>query len=354
MPVEPNNGTLLVDLSSEAGVAELVEYAEILDPERVRTFLTEDWRIASDIGDHLLYLSAVHPEWFAPYRELAVTELYERLPMNLEVAAVLLPGIDGAVLGPLCDQVRADPKDRSAMELLAGTADPEALEVVADAVRAGGSTRDAGASGIHVGATGPASWRFTASRAAIHVPAQPHHGEPDGIVGLPLCEVADDPEGVITWHYLSAPPTLVAGTPRWPHDLVHLLSPRTYWYELYSEVGPDGRCHHPVADDGGEPFDVHLADIEADPPPPVGVAIRAYDGELVYRNGHILSSAGVVGSMGGPPVGLYPNPACPGCGVLMFHVATVEHGIREYGDGFRSVFICETCERTCSTGTGWN
>jgi hypothetical protein len=64
--------------------------------------------------------------------------------------------------------------------------------------------------------------------------------------------------------------------------------------------------------------------------------------------------AGVVGDAGGPPIGIYPNPECPSCGVLMLHVASVRHHIREYGDGFRSAFICETCARAAVTGTNWN
>ena len=36
--------------------------------------------------------------------------------------------------------------------------------------------------------------------------------------------------------------------------------------------------------------------------------LKPYDGDLIYCNGHILATPGVVGTVGGPPIGLYPNP----------------------------------------------
>jgi hypothetical protein len=82
--------------------------------------------------------------------------------------------------------------------------------------------------------------------------------------------------------------------------------------------------------------------------------LRRYDRDLVYSNGHIHCTEGVVGTAGGTPIGLYPNPPCPGCGILMFHVATVEHHVRSYGDGFRSLFICESCRSVCCNASSWN
>jgi hypothetical protein len=38
----------------------------------------------------------------------------------------------------------------------------------------------------------------------------------------------------------------------------------------------------------------------------------------------------------------------------MFHVATVENHIREYGDGWRSAYICDDCQIVSCTATGWN
>ena len=36
------------------------------------------------------------------------------------------------------------------------------------------------------------------------------------------------------------------------------------------------------------------------------------------------------------------------------HLATVEHHVREYGDGFRSLFLCEDCRMAACNATGWN
>ena len=38
----------------------------------------------------------------------------------------------------------------------------------------------------------------------------------------------------------------------------------------------------------------------------------------------------------------------------MFHVVSVQHHIRGYGDGWRSLFVCEDCRLVTCNGTGWN
>jgi hypothetical protein len=63
---------------------------------------------------------------------------------------------------------------------------------------------------------------------------------------------------------------------------------------------------------------------------------------------------GVVGIVGGPPIGLYPNPKCSKCKRLMFHVLTAECQIREYSQGFLGLFICEDCGIVASNATNWN
>jgi hypothetical protein len=37
----------------------------------------------------------------------------------------------------------------------------------------------------------------------------------------------------------------------------------------------------------------------------------------------------------------------------MFHVVTVENHVRDYGDGWRSLFVCEDCHTVASNATGW-
>lgn len=348
----PNNGQLLIDLSTRSGVEELVRAARALDPDKVRRFGTRDSRAAQDIGDHLMFLSATRPEWFAPFRDEAVTELADRLPMELRVAAVLLPGLGSAAVTHLCRQLTNDVTDWRTLSLLAGCGDDHGLDVLAGLVRQRGVTDWTNRLGIHVGETGPAAWRFSTSRYAVVAPAE--RSEPDGIIGLEVAEVAGDVDEGISWHYVSLKPSEIDGTPLWPHDFVHIVSPRTYWFTMHLDVEADGRYIATVIDDEGEPYDTHLREIEANPPPPSTASLHRYDADLVYRNGHVHLTPNVVGDAGGPPIGLYPNPVCRGCGVLMFHIATVLSRIREYGEGFRSAFICEHCVRVAVTGTNWN
>ena len=105
-------------------------------------------------------------------------------------------------------------------------------------------------------------------------------------------------------------------------------------------------------------------------PQPVGaVTLLPFDDRLVYANQHVVMTPGVVGVMGGPPMGgpmggmggpmgggpmgLAPTPDCVQCGRLMFHVAWVDQG-SAYGDGFRSLFICEDCRISATLATLWN
>jgi len=62
----------------------------------------------------------------------------------------------------------------------------------------------------------------------------------------------------------------------------------------------------------------------------------------------------VMGDVGGPPIGLYPNPHCLSCQKLMFHLSTVVSDVREYGEGFRSLYLCETCGLVASHASPWN
>ena len=82
--------------------------------------------------------------------------------------------------------------------------------------------------------------------------------------------------------------------------------------------------------------------------------LRPYDDTLVYSNSHIHSTPNVFGTVGGPPIGVYSNPSCRSCGRLMFHVATMTNHIRDYCDGFCSLYICEDCHVTACTAPHWN
>jgi hypothetical protein len=71
------------------------------------------------------------------------------------------------------------------------------------------------------------------------------------------------------------------------------------------------------------------------------VTLRPYDDTLLYCNSHIMSTPDAYGTVGGSPIGGYSNPSCRSCQWLMFHVATVTNHLRERGDGFRGLYLCE-------------
>ncbi len=350
MPVVPNNGKLFVELDSPEAVAHLVQKARTLDPAKIARFASTERRIVADIEDHLLYLSAIAPEWFEPFREEAVAEMHDRLPMAVGAAAVLLAGADDSCLTPVADRLNDQPTSWTDLTLLAGVGGDTALTILADHVRSHPeATEWANRLGVHVPSNGPAERRFTPHRFAI----LSDESSDEGTIGLSLDEVTDDP-GTITWHYLSFRPSIVSGLPPWPYPLLHIVSPRTFWFTLHASMDEQGRYTNPTVDDEGEPFTAGMAELESSPPPPRGLQLRRYDADLTYRNGHIHLTPGICGTAGGPPIGIYPNPVCPECGVLMFHCASIESSAREYGEGFRSVFYCETCIRAAVTGTNWN
>ena len=57
---------------------------------------------------------------------------------------------------------------------------------------------------------------------------------------------------------------------------------------------------------------------------------------------------------GGTSLGVGRIPHCRSCGVLMFHLASLEHHVRDYGDGWRGLFVCAECELVTCNATGWN
>ena len=96
-------------------------------------------------------------------------------------------------------------------------------------------------------------------------------------------------------------------------------------------------------------------DVDAAHPQEAGaVELLPFDDALTYSNQHVFSTPNVIGVVGGPPMGLAPVPDCVECGRLMFHVGYTGHSVREYGDGFRSLFICEDCRVSATVATLWN
>jgi hypothetical protein len=210
----------------------------------------------------------------------------------------------------------------------------------------------------------PAIPRFTPGRLAAQF--QPFDGALDTLinrphpVGLPVAMVMADPsQQLVTWHYCSFSLNAIDGLPRLGVARLHLVSPPLFdEWTLYCDLAPDGRYVHPTLSssteaDGEDMRDMQRAAIERHGGQGQ-LTLLPFDDRLVYCNGHVELTPGVVGNVGGPPIGVYPSPSCSSCGKLMFHIATLRDGVRQYGDGFRSLFVCEDCERIACHATGWN
>jgi len=351
MPVEPVDRMTPLPLDEPADVGRLVD--AVRDPQ-IRA------RYSRGLADHFAYLAGAHPDWFTPYQEVIITELLDGFGPSFADHCLLLHGApDGCV-----EHLTAKMQRRSHFEdawALAAIGTEAALDAVAWHVRNGGDHRTYQQCGVWVPPSGPAQYRFTPHRRAVFrhpVDSRDELACADNPVGLRLDQVARDPDGSpITWHYLSLRIAAVPGMPPWPAERVHLVGPQHNWdWALTAHVDGSGRYHSEQVslDDPDDELD-EMLDEENDTAGGLAVAeLRPYDADLVYCNGHIMLTEGVVGTAGGPPIGIYDNPDCVSCGRLMFHVVSVEHHIRDYGDGWRSLFICADCQLATCNATGWN
>jgi hypothetical protein len=341
MPIEPVHGGDPIPLDSPDDVATLVGHLERRDRQPA-------W-----LGDHFAYLAGTRPDWFRPYRETVVVD--DHLPaweVSFDDQCVLLAGAPDRCVETLATRLRERWSFHDAMALSAiGT---EAARVtIADLVRDGADRDEFADSGIWVPPTGPAESRFTPDRRAVVLEPGDFPGA-DHPVGLPLADVVRDPaSSPVVWHYASLRLSHIPGLPKFPAERAHLVAPASVcMWTLFADVDAGDRYWNEQVDYEDGPEEDYATD---DPEFGVGRAVlRRYGPDLVYTNGHIQSTPGVVGTAGGPPIGLYPNPACPSCEKLMFHVATVQNHIREHGDGFRGLYLCEDCEKVAVTASGWN
>jgi hypothetical protein len=313
----------------------------------------DDRRLRTVLGDHFAYLAATHPEWFTPYRELVLTDRLGSVDANFGDFCILFGGASDHCVDHLLGQLRDGWRTYPAWAL-ASIGTDASMSALADWVRAGASRSEIEELGVWVPPTGPAQYRFAMQRRAAFVrrfddPAQ--LATVDNPVGLPLSEVLGDPaHSAVTWHYVSLRVDQLPGMAKWPVPRVHVVGLPSSWdWQFTAAFDGQGRYH-----DGVVRLD-HPEDVE---PPYDGnygaVELRPYDGDLVYCNGHIQLTPDVVGTVGGPPIGIYANPHCPICTRLMFHVASVTHHVRDFGDGWRSLFVCEDCQLVTCNATGWN
>lgn len=358
MPDRAIDDAVLRAPSGPDDVAVLV--AKLADVRGNRRFSDD----AGELTNRFAYLAGVHPEWFTPFQEVVITELLDGFGPSFGDQCVLLHGAPDRCVDHLMARIRRG-GDFGDQWALASIGTPAALDAVAWHVRNGGDRSVYEGCGVWIPPTGPAQYRFTPHRRAVFL----HRGatatevaEATHPVGLPVHAIARDPQDtLITWHYLTLRIADVPGLPDWPVERVHLVSPRHGWeWSLTARFDEHGRYHSErVAADEPAEDDDEDDDLAALLPDDEGdllgwVELRPYDANLVYRNGHIELTPGVVGTAGGPGFGIYTGPHCDSCGRLMFHVVSVEHHVRDYGDGRRSLYLCEDCQLVTCTATGWN
>jgi hypothetical protein len=353
MPVEPiYNDQEPLPADSPQDVAHLVD---LLVPA------AGDRKLASLVGDHFSYVAATHPEWFTPYRELVLTERLDAFNSNFCDMRLLFGGASDEcvehLLGRLGDGWRVYPG-----WALASIGTEASMTALADWVRGGGDRMNVEDLGVWVPPTGPAVYRFPLERRAafrrwIDDPAE--LATVDNPVGLPLDQVLRDPSrSPVTWHYVSLRADQLPGMPAWPIERLHLVSPRANWdWVLTARFDEQGRYFDETVTID-EPPDAEdekyfIGDEQA------GGAygaldLRPYNGDLVFCNGHVQLTPDLQGVVGGPSLGVGRVPHCRSCGVLMFHLASLEHHVRDYGDGWRGLFVCEDCQLVTCNATGWN
>lgn len=350
MVIRPVTGMRPLPLERPEDVAALVELLESPDAD------------ARGLADHFTALAGTHPEWFRPHQEHVVTELLDRFEVGFAEQCLLLAGASDRCVDQLVTRL-GRPSSFPAAWALAAIGTETALTAVADHVRRGGDRAGFEDLGVWVPPSGAARYRFSLHRRAVFLHARESGDDLAGTdhpVGLRIDRVvADAPPTPAVWHYLSLRPALVPGLPSWPAERIHLLGPRaSCGWVLFARTDGQGRYHDLAATfdevPGPEEAEILRTSWEAPDRDLGALQLRPYDADLVYCNGHIQLTPGVVGTVGGPPIGLYANPSCPSCGRLMFHVVTVENTVREYGDGWRSLYLCEDCLTTAGTATGSN
>lgn len=96
---------------------------------------------------------------------------------------------------------------------------------------------------------------------------------------------------------------------------MHLASPKgSVGWMLTAAVDRDGFWYDEVVTCDEPPENDDEDFVDNDDQGSLGaVGLRPYGDDLVYSNGHILSTPGVFGAAGGPAIGLYPNPHCRSC-----------------------------------------
>lgn len=364
MPIKPVMNLLHLPVETEDDVQALLRMPRTICSEPSRS---KRESLSRDLGDHFAYLAGVKPELFRPFQgqlvELPDDELKHVGTTFLDLVP-LLHGAPDACVDVLVQRLERNPGVFWVEELLAAIGTPYALAKAANYARAHGKVDLFEHLGLLIPNDGAAEWRFTPRCLAMFT-----HPLPDGRderlleeshpIGLPLPHVLQNPEAsAVTWHYVSVTVSQIPGVPSWPGTRLHLVSPRVDcdWTMYFRQDEADRYMReHLVVEEEEDDWEYTEKLRESESATDQGYAtLRPFDDSLVFCNGHIVMTEGVAGHVGGPPIGLYPNPKCIHCGRLMFHVLSIPNHIREFGTGFRSVYLCERCHVIACTATSWN
>lgn len=322
-----------------------------------RGFFTKE-RAQRDVAEEIAYQLMAHRDWIRPHVERLV-RVYNDLHLTFDWLCLLMENAPGSLIAHLVDRHLDDLDDYPTRTLLMASRTPSAMATVATTARSHPPTeRDLRDLGFHLPSEGPAEPRFVVERRALLLLSDSDPATAAHSVGLPLAEVAAPSETAITFHYWSVTPSAFPSLPQW-QGRAHLVSVRDFTgWVMWASAGHDGRLtliRHEHDDDHSLDDLNERLDDEAKAPQPAGAAeLVPFDDRLIYANMHIEMTPGFVGVIGGPPMGLAPSPLCVRCGRLMFHIGWTGHTPRAYGDGFRSLFICEDCRISATLATLWN
>jgi hypothetical protein len=246
-------------------------------------------------------------------------------------------------------------------QMLAGVCTPAALDALAEYARERDSIATFEDTGFWIpDGHGPAIPRFMIPRRAARAlrlddedPAKYPHP-----IGLAVSDVmADSTQDVVTWHYCSLDLADLTDLPAFPASRIHLVSPPHFdEWTVFCTPQSDGRYTRATLrmDGSDDPDMERMLREQAITEQRSGkgrLLLVPYDDRLIYCNCHVYLTPDVVGDVGGPPIGLYPNPRCPSCSRLMYHASTMTSDVREYGQGFRSLYLCEDCGLVASHAT---
>lgn len=371
MPLQPNGGKLLMSVETEADVRTLFEKA--LSLSQITGFFTRQ-RYFTDIEDHFYYIGAICPQHFRPLQNEVINLPIEQLAFfnfTLSTWLYLFQDAPDSCVERLLQRLSSPAQNGSTdifEVMLAAIGTPVALVALAEYAERAQRQKALKDLGFWLPGSGkPAVPRFTRHRSAVRfqpvdddLPSSELAKRPHP-VGLPLSFVANESaQSLLTWHYLTLDLSKIDGFPPTSFSRVHLVSPPRYsGWNLFCAISPQNlytraTLHISEDEDAGAIELLQRQAIDYQNDGRGELLLLPYDDRLIYRNGHTQLTEGVCGDVGGPPPGLTENPCCPICEKLMFHICTVASTLREYGDGFRSLFFCEDCLQVASQATGWN